>query len=253
MKSFYEKRRDDVSSLVIQRNTKNAYPAHFHNNLEVCLIRNGVYDVGVNGKSYRVERGGILVIDSFDIHSYAEQPFAGERDTCVLIIPHRYLDRFHAIKKGMQIAEPLIRDEGLCNSMLRIIDDYLLPSASERVKQAAVELLLAMLGEHLVLAKSKGGDERVLMRDILVYIQNNFKKGIGRADIARALGYTEAHISRVFHRYFSTTISEYMNGLRLSYMDTLRAEGDRRSVNELIFEAGFGSQQTYYRVRKKTK
>lgn len=253
MKSFYEKRRDDAGSLAIQRNVKNAYPAHFHNNLEICLIRNGAYEVGVNEQRYRVQNGDVILIDSFDIHSYEDLPFAGERDTCVLIIPYRYLDRFNAKKKGMRIKEPLISDGALCDTLLHLIDEYLIPAKSESVSRSVIELILAMLGEQLVLESGKSGDERVLMRDILIYIQNNFQNAATRGDIARALGYTEAHISRVFHRYLGTNISEYVNGLRLDYIDRLLAEGTKASINELIFSAGFGSQQTYYRARKKAK
>lgn len=253
MKSFYEKRRDDEARLAIQRNAENTYPAHFHNNLEICLVKNGAYKVGVNDRHYRVNNGSILVIDSFDIHSYEELPFEGERDTCVLIIPYCYLDRFNAVKKGMRIAKPLITDEDFCSTLLRFIDDYLAKADTEAVKKAGVELLLAMLSEQLAFVEGKAGDERVLMRDILIYVQNHFRETATRADIARALGYTEAHISRVFHRYLGTGISDYVNGLRLAYIERLRAEGDRRSTNELIFEAGFGSQQTYYRTRQKAK
>ena len=119
MRSFYEKRRDDEACLVIQRNAENTFPAHFHNNLEICLIKNGSYEIGVNDKRYRVENGGVIVIDSFDIHSYEELPFRGERDTCVVIIPYCYLDRFHAAKRGMRIAEPLIKDVDFCDKLLR--------------------------------------------------------------------------------------------------------------------------------------
>lgn len=253
MKSFYEKRRDDEARLAIQRNAENTYPAHFHNNLEICLVKNGAYEVGVNDRHYRVNNGSILVIDSFDIHSYEALPFEGERDTCVVIIPYAYLDRFNIAKKGSRIAEPLVSNAEFCDTLLRFIDDYLIKADTDAVKKAGVELLLAMLGEHLSFAESKAGDERILMREILVYIQNHFRTSATRVDIASALGYTESHISRVFHRYLGIGISDYVNGLRLAYIEGLRAEGDRRSTGELIFEAGFGSQQTYYRSKQKLK
>ena len=253
MKSFYEKRRDDEACLAIQRNAENTFPAHIHNNLEIWLIKNGSYEIGVNDKRYRVENGGVIVIDSFDIHSYEALPFRGERDTCVVIIPYCYLDRFHAAKRGMRIAEPLITDVDFCDTLLRFVDDYLAKADAEAVKKAGIELLIAMLAERLSFVEGRTGDERVLMREILVYIQNHFRESASRADIAHALGYTEAHISRVFHRYLHMGISDYVNGLRLDYIERLRAEGDRRSTTELVFEAGFGSQQTYYRAKQKIK
>ncbi|MBQ8308818.1 MAG: helix-turn-helix transcriptional regulator [Clostridia bacterium] len=90
------------------------------------------------------------------------------------------------------------------------------------------------------------------IRSILAYIQQNYRAEISRKSIARALGYTEAHISRVFHRYLGVGLAEYINGLRLAYVKKLRANGDTRTTIELIYEAGFNSQQTYYRVKGKS-
>ena len=57
----------------------------------------------------------------------------------------------------------------------------------------------------------------------------------------------------IFHTYLGKGLSEYVNELRLSYIDSLIEDGDARSITELIYDAGFGSQQTYYRERKKAE
>ena len=136
---------------------------------------------------------------------------------------------------------------------MRLADELLSKEANAVVREAAIGLFLAMLGERLSFTESVTGDERVLVRKILGYIQENYRGEATRASIARALGYTEAHISRVFHRYIRTGISEYVTGLRIKYIERLRAEGDDRTTIELIYESGFKSQQTYYRVRKRDR
>ena len=249
MESFYEKRRDDYDDLAVQRNRSNTYPAHFHNSLEIFLVKHGHYEVHLNGKRYEVTDGSVLVIDSFDIHSYNDLAKNAVRDTCVLIIPYKYLNRFWATRKDRRIAKALISDPTLCARLLSFGDEFLGEGQNEAVKRAAVELLLAMLGERLEFVESRSGDDRVLMRNILIYVQENYREDITRTSIARALGYTEAHISRVFHRYLQSGISAYINNLRLAYIAGLRADGDRRPISELIFEAGFKSQQTYYRAK----
>ena len=91
------------------------------------------------------------------------------------------------------------------------------------------------------------------MRRVLSYIQENFRGDVSRKRISSELGYSPEHISRVFHTYLGKGLSEYVNELRLSYIDSLIEDGDARSITELIYDAGFGSQQTYYRERKKAE
>ena len=252
MKSFYEKHRDDYNALAVQRNRDNTYPAHFHNSLEIFLVKHGRYEVQLNDKRYEVTDGSVLVIDSFDIHAYNALERHAVRDTCVLIIPYKYLNRFFARRKDWRIADALIRDPVLCDRLIRFSDEFLFKGQCEAVERAAVELLLAMIGERLSFVESRSGDDRVLMRHILIYIQENYRQSLTRTAIARALGYTEAHVSRVFHRYLQIGITEYINNLRLAYIARLRAEGDKRPTSELIFEAGFQSQQTYYRAKARS-
>lgn len=252
MKSFYEKHRDDYDALAVQRNKNNTYPAHFHNSLEIFLVKHGRYEVQLNDSRYEVTDGSVLVVDSFDIHSYNALEKHAVRDTCVLIIPYKYLNRFWATRKDRRIANALICDTAFCARLMRFSDEFLCDGQSEAVERAAVELFLAMLAERLEFVESRSGDDRVLMRHILIYIQENYRQNLTRASIARALGYTEAHISRVFHRYLQIGISEYINNLRLAYIARLRADGDKRPTGELIFEAGFGSQQTYYRAKARS-
>jgi AraC-like DNA-binding protein len=107
--------------------------------------------------------------------------------------------------------------------------------------------------EKIPFTAEKSRDEVALVRKMLLYMQQHFTENLSRAVLARALGYAEAHLSRVFHRYVQTGISEYINGLRLGYIDGKIADGYDGTMTELIYEAGFNSQQTYYRVRKKAK
>ena len=138
MKSFYEKYRDDHGALAVQRNRSNTYPAHFHNSLEIFLVKHGRYEVHINGKRYEVTNGSVLVIDSFDIHSYNALEKHTARDTCVLIIPYKYLSRFWARRKDRRIANAMICDAAFCARLMSFSDEFLYKGQSEAVERAAV-------------------------------------------------------------------------------------------------------------------
>lgn len=252
MKSFYEKHRDDKVELLLSRSRSHVYPAHFHINMEIFILLKGEYDLTINETHYHLSSGSIAVIDSYDIHSF-DRKGKGLQDDCVLNIPFRSLARFQARRKGLRIADPIIKDAALCRQLLQLCDGYLDGSISRETEQAVLDLMLSLLFDNLKFAKAKAVDERELIRKILSYLQEHYRERITRTSLAHTLGYTEAHISRVFHRSMGRGITEYVNDLRLQYIESCREAGDKRGLSELIFEAGFQSQQTYYRVKKKQK
>lgn len=251
MEAFYEKTREEKDELDVQRNSHHIFPAHFHMNLEVLLLRKGGYTVRVGDRRQEVGAGSIVVIDSYEIHGYEDCALKERRDSCVVIFPYRYLRKFNEWRKNFSIAEPIIRDVALCDELLKIADTYL--TGGEEIKEAAADLFLARLYERLRFSETKARGESALVRQILSFIQENFQDDVSRKTIARELGYTEAHISRVFHRCIGKSISEYVNGLRLSYVERLRASGVKRTTLDLLYEAGFKSQQTFYRVQQQAK
>ncbi len=252
MKGFYEKNREDEGKLIVARNTRHIYPAHFHRNLEIFIVRKGEYRLSIGEQSLTVSSGMIAVIDSYEIHSYDARENI-DSDDCVLVIPYEYVTEFTARRQGGSLKNPVVQDDALCKSLLKIVDEYLCEQADEEVQKSAVSLLLSLLYPKLVWASERTREESSLVRDILAYIQENYTLDVSRSTIARVLGYTEAHISRVFHRYLNKGISQYVNELRLAHINRVIARGDNRSVIELIYDAGFKSQQTYYRFRAKNK
>ena len=248
MKSFFESGRDESTNLHITCQDPQGFPAHFHSNLEVVIVKRGEKILQINGEEYLADSGSVTVIDSYDIHAYDTK---WNEDSCVVIIPQDYAFTFHARHKNLRIKERKIVDETLCDELLKIVDEYLLQERSAGVKGAATELFLATLQDKLMWTEEKGGGEVELIRKILGFIHENYREDVSRATIARVLGYAEAHISRVFHRYLQTGISTYVNKLRLAFVEKGLATG--ATTIDLIYQAGFKSQQTYYRVKQKEK
>lgn len=253
MRSYYEKMRDDSGELLIQHNARGTFPAHFHRNLEIVLAKSGSYEILINGRMFKTEGDAVIVIDSFDLHEYIRRvPDAfGRLENEILVIPYSYVHSFHEYQKKRSLAQPVICDETLTERLMTLIRQYLNETESEAVRKSTVQLMLSILAEHLQWTEEPVRGEVELARQILSYIHENYQKAIRRSDIARVLGYTQAHISRVFHSYLSMGILEYVGRLRLDYVENAIENGDHRSLAVLISEAGFNSQQTYYRLKKK--
>lgn len=246
MEGFYEKFREDASEVVVTRSRNHVYSAHFHSSLEILLVNRGGYRVICNDNTVDVADGCFAVFDSYDVHWYKSRLTEGEADDCVLIVPYRLLSRFNARRKNLRIAAPLVRDEALCKQLLFLIDEFVCGKDRETA-ESAVGLILALVFDRLEFSAKEKKDEVGLMRKVLDYVQENYRGDVTLHTVARELGYTEEHVSRVFHRYAGEGLPQYVNRLRLEYIDRARADGDKRKMTELIFEAGFKSQQSYYR------
>ncbi|MBQ8320125.1 MAG: helix-turn-helix transcriptional regulator [Clostridia bacterium] len=249
MKEFFEVRKNE-NEILVRRRANYDFPLHFHLDLEVVLVRCGRLYVNVNGREYVAEAGSVLAMDSYDIHGYEKNE---QGDDCVVVIPFRYLSGWEAKRKGGVLASPLIENGALCDELLSIVDEYLQKENSAEVREAAVRLFLARLSEGVQFLEKSGRDERVLVRKILGYVQAHYREDASLKRLARELGYAQEHISRVFHRYVKKSISEYVNGLRLTYIAERKRAGDGRKMAELIYDSGFKSLQTYYRCLAKTK
>lgn len=253
MNGFYEKKREDNKRLEAHGNGNHSYPSHFHNNLEIFLVRKGDYEVIINGERHVTCGGEAFVVDSYDLHEYRQITARTDEDARVILIPYALLGRFNAQRKGLRIAVNRIEDERFCTELIGLTDKYLTPTQTESAREAAAGLILSLIFEKLQFTAEKPRGEAALVRKMLTYIQEHYLESVTRKTLSRELGYAEAHLSRVFHRFVKTGISEYINGLRLDYIARRLQEGYTGTTLELIYEAGFNSQQTYYRVRKKSK
>lgn len=251
MKGFYEREREENKKWLCNRNGDHTFPPHFHLNIEVFLVLCGEYALTVGGEEYILTDGSLAVVDSYEVHSYKKIRKKDGENTGVVILPFSYLERFNARRKNKWFAVRVRRDETLCKRLLAFADEYFCSERGEAVLSAAAELFMELFAEGAEFAERKERGEEELVRKMLLYIEAHYREEISRARLAKELGYTETHISRVFHRYIGKGLLEYIHSLRLDYITARRRAGDTRTELALLYEAGFNSPQTYYRAKKK--
>lgn len=250
MKGFYERHRDELEHTHKKRNGSHLYPSHFHQNVEIFILLSGDYYIMVNGEKRELSSGDILFIDSYDIHEYPD-----ERDceSCVIILPYHLMSHFNRLRANRIPTESVIHSPKLTEELIYIVDTFLDNKRSDAVRDDAAELILSLIYSEMEFKEYEYRSEVSLMRKILFYIQDNYRGDINRNSIAHALGYTAEHISRVFNKHLHRSLNDYINSLRLTYVEYRLTEALPPSLTDLIYEAGFNSEQTYYRTKRKKK
>lgn len=86
-------------------------------------------------------------------------------------------------------------------------------------------------------------DKRITEK-ILCFIEENLKEDLTLEKIAAALNYSKFYAARKFKEDTGVTLYQYIRGRRLDEAAADLVE-TKRSVLEIAFEAGYGSQQAF--------
>lgn len=222
---------------------------HFHINAEIFLVGEGCCHVEINGEKKELSTGDICFFESYNLHAFHVD---NENVKARLIkVPYTLLEDYYILKADRQLSSNVIASRHLCNYLIELVDK-LLTSSSVLVKNSTAKLIVAIIAEKLHFSVVKEKNETELIRKILGYISIHFREKISLTEISKSLGYAGEHVSRIFHKYLDMGIPDYINSLRYKYVEGQLKQG-RRGLQEVVFESGFGSLQTYYRYKAKVK
>ncbi len=80
------------------------------------------------------------------------------------------------------------------------------------------------------------------------YVDKNFAVITSVKQVAKQFFYSREYVSRLFRKYFDTTISDYIMKRRISKSQSLIIEG--HALIDVAFQVGFGSLSTFIRAFK---
>lgn len=105
-------------------------------------------------------------------------------------------------------------------------------------------------GKLIEIEKYRNG--KALVKELLGYIQTHYLEKISLEAVAKAVGYSTDHCSRVLQSAVGLKFREYVNLLRIKRAEEMLAD---KSLNlttlEILYRCGFNNSATYYRAKKK--
>ena len=250
MKGYYQIVEDNREYVSFRLGRSFKFPAHFHKKMEFFILLEGNYTVSKNGKVINLNAGDIAIFDSYDIHSY-DIPKTENVKGMVLIFNTNSVEKFNSRKKGKKILSDVISNAELCQKIYDLGLQFIVPDDIDaNVKECTAELIMSLLDAHLTYSSKNENNETTFVQNLLIFINNNFKNDLSLKTLSQKFGYSPEHISRIFHRYFDLSLPDYVNSLRLEYIEK-NQKTTKHKITELLFDAGFNSIQTYYRAKKK--
>lgn len=231
---------------------------HFHKNFEVLIPTLGETDVTIDGKCYTVRPGQAVMIHPFRTHYLHLAQSA--RIWCS-VFSATLVGSFSTLLEGKKPIDPVFHpSEGSTRFFLEEMMHYFgawhgWETLSEKQALAAKAALYAIGCEYLseaslVPIRTDDRSENLAVA-VSSYVAMHYKEDVSLEDVARALGYSYQHLSKVFHGLFGMNFKCFLNQYRMEHAMRMVVETSL-PLTQVAFESGFQSIRTFNCVWAKT-
>ena len=231
---------------------------HWHDEVEIDFVLKGSLYYTVNGVTYNLSQGDVVVVDSGVIHSGRCRDGRMVEETRAEVMTLQInKDVFHYANYPIPSFEVFITRED--NGDLRAI--LLEIKSVFEQKKDYYEMLLnsnvlrlcyCLMADHSLQEKNSSRNINPTNREIkkaLKYIEDHCLEKVALEDVAEYLNYNVSYFSRSFHQFTGFTFKEYLNRCRCTRAANMLGETDK-NISEISFECGFpnvGSFITFFK------
>ena len=237
----------------------NTFPSslHSHDYYELVIFVEGEINYVCESSVYSPKRGDVIIIPPGKFHM---SKLKGERTHYKRHVFYLYPNAFDAV--GASLADILIRTgEGVHFSLssrereeeLLTLTEKLSSALKKREDGLSRALAFGYIIEIFCLLNRKdirhSGESERLPENILAlqqYLDAHYTEINSVSEVAEHFFYSREYVSRLFKKYYDTTILDYIHKLRISKSRALIAEG--MPIIDVCYAVGFSSLSTFIRA-----
>lgn len=249
MKEFYEIHRDDFQYPSFWQDINITCVPHIHGSLELLYVSQGSVKAVVDGRPYTVEQDQVLISSSYTIHYYIKEKTS---HSILLVVPLNFISGYSKVLSQKIFAQCICKDANVNKEILHCLQQLLkLKECSESIANIIKGYILVIIGLLInCIGLTDAGEDNLLSKDIVKYLQNNYLSPITLNGLARDFGYSKYRFSHIFSTYFGCSLPEYVNSLRARHAANLLSETEI-SLIDIAMNSGFESVRTFYRTFKR--
>ncbi|WP_026507863.1 AraC family transcriptional regulator [Butyrivibrio sp. MC2013] len=240
---------------------------HWHPEIELTLIVSGEMEYRVNEHVYILKEGEGLFANSNALHAGFQN---GENNCYYFRIKFhpRFLYGYEGSILQTKYVDFIIKNDSWDSIKLdpnmqrhaeildKIKEIHRLSQQPPTDYELRIQLLCMQIWQILYdyYSSLPGDNMRVnrhidRLRNILIYIQENFDQPISIVDVAGSVNICKEECCRFFKKYMNTTIIEYQMSLRIQNSLSLLRRGE--SITHIAGEMGFNSPAYYTKIFKR--
>lgn len=135
------------------------------------------------------------------------------------------------------------------SSLEALLADY--PYLNLRLAKAYISVLVGNIIERFELEEVSRAADLSLPQRALIYLENNFQEPFTMDAMARSLGVSKEHLSRLFSKKIGVPFHRYVHSLRMEHAKKLLLTTGK-SVTEIAYSCGFDCQRSFNRIFRDT-
>ena len=232
---------------------------HWHTSIEIFAVLKGKLTIFLNEEEYPLEAGGLIIINSNEIHSIHAP---GKNETVVLQIPLKQFEKYFTAQRFIRFtsAARVARDKKskapdnrkLAFFIEELYKVYKLRAEGWEYRTMALyyNILYLMVKDYreTEAAQEEIQDSRRLdaLSKITTYMREHYTEELKLSDMASLFGYSDAYLSRMFKKYAKINFKAYLQEIRMSYAyrELLNTE---KTISQIALDNGFASSRAFSR------
>lgn len=218
---------------------------HTHSHIEFVFVKGGCVEYEINGEKGIAGQNHVIAIMPYDVHKYKLHT---DGDVFIIACPPDY---FSGYKSFLLQKKPKKRYIPYRNTHKAIIADIETNEYQDDLIKRA--LIYSTLSEFVQNGEfeERSMAEFDLYRKAVMYISQHYtEETLTLIEMAKHLGVSNAHLSRVLNGEGRLGFSEMVNSLRIFRAKQLIDE-EKLYCSEAAMESGFGSIRNFNRIFKK--
>lgn len=223
----------------------SAFEQHWHDRLELHLIKSGCLELCCNDQSISVKENELSIVSPTMLHS----GMAGNVGYECYVIMFEIADLYNGTVSAKQYIEPIIN--GKIRFNYKTDNTEIITLANQIVEMqlnhknyhpletvGCLYRLLGLLCEHCIDSNNSSPPIFESFDSVINYINSNFTKDISSSSISRHFGYDESYFCRKFKKATGITVTSYIKTQRLEHARRL-LEKTEESVRHIAISCGF--------------
>ncbi len=259
MEAIYEFRKNDLI-FQINHNYHLEWPIHQHFFIEMIYpIRGSVrvqyWTEEQECRSVNLRPGELMFLFPNVPHAYPKNPADGETEFYIISFQPTINESRQKLFLTRRLDTPVLSAEELHEDVKYLLDKFFRKDIVEQpleIIRAYFTIFLERLCAGFVLAPERSGasSPRNDGADIINYLNLHFSEAVTLDSIARNTGINKYNVSRFFTKRLQTSLSVYLNALRLNAAQNLLLN-TTKDITSIMMDCGYQNQQTFNRNFKR--
>lgn len=236
---------------------------HHHDFYEVYFLVSGDVTYAIEGRTYRVMPGDMMIISPRELHQLYIQPDMAPYERYVLWIDPNLLDELSNestnLAKCFNIGNPdytnlLHLNSGQRSAVRSLMEEILTETENSGF---GADLMQSSMLTHLMVLVNRIAEQGSAHRDnityssrvvtdVINYVNLHYGEPLSLDSLAERFFVSKYHLSHEFNRHIGTSVYRYIQKKRLQIARQLLAQGQK--PNKVSSECGFGDYTGFYRA-----